>query len=109
MKITLDSPEYKQPKIHTDFKDINMDNFNLAVNSWAWDTVFQIDNLDHKIQYLCDSMLTIIDYFAPIKTFKRNRNYKCSPWITDVVKLLQKLRNKALKNTKTNNKKTSAL
>ena len=52
------------------------------------------------MEYLNSLILQLFDAHAPIKTFRRNKNYKYSPWITDNIKLLQKLRNKALQKFK---------
>ena len=81
-------------------KNINFLQFQTDLEAMPWHIVYYIDNSDEKVKFLSECILLLFNTHAPVKTFKRNRNYKYCPWITDNIRLLQKLRDKALKKFK---------
>ena len=81
-------------------KKINIDNFQRDLESLPWAGVFDVYHIDEKIKFVSDLILLLFDTHAPIKTFRKNKNYKYTPWITDNIKLMIKLRHKALKSFK---------
>jgi len=70
------------------------------LESLPWAGVFDVYHIDEKIKFVSDLILLLFDTHAPIKTFRKNKNYKYTPWITDNIKLMIKLRHKALKSFK---------
>ena len=57
------------------------------------------DNIDTKISIFHNNIIELFDFHAPIKTFTIKKN-SYAPGITDNIKLMQKLRDKALKKYK---------
>ncbi|KAF2879708.1 hypothetical protein ILUMI_26458 [Ignelater luminosus] len=60
--------------------------------------IYDIKNIDNKVQYFNDSLLNLINIDFPLKqsTFSKNPQ----PWITPNIKSMMKLRNNALKRYK---------
>lgn len=81
-------------------KNINMNQFQADLEEIGWHDMLYLQNIDQKINFLNFSILSLFDMHAPLKQFRKNKNYNYAPWITENIKLMQKLRNKALKKYK---------
>lgn len=84
--------------------NINIQIFNNDLNSIDWQLLYNMANIDDKVNYFNNRILDLFDKHAPLVIKKINKPSKYVPWITENIKLLQKLRDKALtkfKNTKT--------
>ena len=82
-------------------KNINFEMFQRDLESIPFYTIYETHDIDEKIKFLNSRLLEIFNYHAPIKNITiRKRCF--SPWITDNIKLMQKLRDKALKDFKNN-------
>lgn len=57
------------------------------------DYIYSIDDVDIKINFLTDVLLTLFDLHAPIRNIRVTK--RPAPWLTDTVRLLIDLRNKA--------------
>lgn len=68
---------------------------NLPLNNIA-----DIVSIDEKIDFLNSCILGLFEKHAPLKNFRKITNYTYAPWITENIKFLQKLRNKALQKFK---------
>lgn len=79
---------------------INFHDFQRDLEMLPWDNIMNIQNIDEKVDFFNDCMLGLIEAHAPLKQYRKKSNYNYAPWITDNIKLLQKLRNKALKRFK---------
>lgn len=76
-------------------KSINFENFQNDLESIPWHYIYDMDRIDDKVDFLNKNIIQLFDKHAPIKTLnKSHRPY--SPWITDNIKLLQRLRSNAL-------------
>lgn len=76
-------------------KHINFENFQSDLESIPWNNIYHINNIDDKIGFVTDNILQLFNTHAPMKSIKcSKRSY--APWITDNIKFMQKLRNKAL-------------
>lgn len=80
-------------------KNINYDRFQADLESWPWENIFYLPGIEEKVNFLSLSILQLFDIHAPLKICKK-RNKKYAPWLTDNVKLLQRLRNQALRRFK---------
>lgn len=74
---------------------INMVEFQSDLEKAPWQNIFSLESIDDKVSVFTETLLDIVDKHCPLRTC-RKRSKPYLPWITDNVKLLQKLRNKAL-------------
>ncbi|KAF9815861.1 hypothetical protein SFRURICE_009759 [Spodoptera frugiperda] len=82
-------------------KNINLENFKDALDTIDWRGVVSSDDVDCMVYCLTNELLCLFDTFAPRKTVRiKDRSY---PWITDNIKLMMKLRDKAYKEFRNNN------
>ncbi|KAF9803255.1 hypothetical protein SFRURICE_007101 [Spodoptera frugiperda] len=86
-----------QPRVITyrGLKSINFENFKDALEAIDWRGVVSSDDVDYMVYCLTNELLCLFDTFAPRKTVRiKDRSY---PWITDNIKFMMKLRDKAHK------------
>lgn len=87
------------------FKNFDQNMFYQELLQLPLQYLMQINDVNDKIAFLNEQLLCLFDKHAPVKTIKITN--KKTPWITDNVRLMMKLRDKAkaqyLKN-KTNGK-----
>ena len=76
-------------------KNIDLDKFNQDLQQIPFFLIYDMDNIDDKCSFFTNSILTLFDLHAPIQTVSKSK-HSFSPWITDNIKLMQKLRDKAL-------------
>lgn len=94
--INLSSPKSKAKNIYyRDFKNIDEEKLKQDAASLDWQSVFQCDNVDGKVEIFNSILLGLFDKYAPIKCIKVK--YKNNPWITDEVIILSKKRDDAWK------------
>ncbi|KAF2897831.1 hypothetical protein ILUMI_08345 [Ignelater luminosus] len=60
--------------------------------------IYDIENIDNKVQYFNDSLLNLVNIHFPLKQSIFSKNPQ--PWITPNIKLMMKLRSNALKRYK---------
>lgn len=99
-KIDLGDNETNKNKIITyrDFKCIDSNKFQDDLHSINWNIMFNKENIEEKILFFNSSVLDTLEKHAPLKTCNIYRNY--APWITPVIKKMQKLRDNALRRFK---------
>lgn len=85
---------------YRNLKNINLANFERDLEAIPWDNLYTIDDIDDKISFFNNNILQIFDVHAPLKTIRISNKTRYSPWITDNIKFMQKLRDKALKRYK---------
>ena len=85
-----------QPVIKTfrNFKNINKLDLLRDLDSLPLHFMFRISLVDEKVQFLTDQIRLLMDIHAPVKTARFSKPY--TPWLTDTVRLMIKLRNNAL-------------
>lgn len=93
LNITLQKPKPKEVT-YRDFKNLSREHFLVDLNSIYWDNIFYINNIDDKVAYLTNNILSLFDNHAPYITSRITKSY--APWLTGNVKFLMKERNKAL-------------
>lgn len=96
VKCTIKIKKEKQkPKWRTyrDFSDFNYNNFTRDLLETHWDYIFSLDNVDDMIQFWNDTVLHLFNIHAPFKTIRITK--KPAPWLTDNIKLMIKLKQKA--------------
>ena len=76
---------------------IYLQEFQIDLEQINWHAMLYLYNTDEKLFFFNDSIINLFNKHAPLKQFRKNNNYSYAPWITDNIKLMQKLRNKALK------------
>nr|CAH7755416.1 unnamed protein product [Callosobruchus chinensis] len=84
------------PRIVTfrDFKNFDQEQFTADLFSINWIDVIYIQNLDDKAKFISDNIIALFDHHAPLKTIRVTKPR--APWLTPNLKLLMKLRDKAL-------------
>nr|CAH7732385.1 unnamed protein product [Callosobruchus chinensis] len=84
------------PRIVTfrDFKNFDQERFTADLFSINWIDVIYIQNLDDKAKFISDNIIALFDHHAPLKTIRVTKPR--APWLTPNLKLLMKLRDKAL-------------
>ena len=74
-----------------DFKNINWDGFNHAVEYAPWESIIYVGNINDKVATLETYMNNILDKFAPYKTFTvKKPNH--SPWIDANIRKMMDIR-----------------
>ncbi len=98
---TLDSKVNNPPletKTIRDFSKFDINDFKHDLANVDFCPILYFDSIDKKVAYLNECILLLFDKHAPYKTF---RNKKPSlPYLTDNIKLLMSLRNKAYSKAK---------
>ena len=77
-----------------DYKNIDPERFRLDAQQLAWDSIYYENNIDRKLDILNNNILYLINKHAPLQR-KKVRKKNIAPWITDNIKLLMRLRDKA--------------
>lgn len=74
---------------------INYENFQRDLSSMPWHNIYTVNDIDEMVNLLNTYIMTVLELHAPKKTIIRKR-IKYTPWITENIILMQKLRDKAL-------------
>lgn len=83
-------PAYKTVR---DFKNFNYEIFLQDLRLIPLEIIYDINNVNEKLKFLNESLISLFNIHAPYKTFRITKKY--SPWITDNIRLLMSLRDKA--------------
>lgn len=86
------------------FKNINLDNFQNDLVTIPWDVIYELTSIDDKVEFLANNLLELFDIHAPMKTYNIKSKRSYAPWITENIKLMQNLRENALKKYKSTKK-----
>jgi exonuclease III len=85
-------------KTFRDFQNLNYDLFDMDLKGANLDYIFHCDSVNEKVVYLNNAILNVFDLHAPYVRKKVLK--KRAPWLTDNVRLLMSLRDKAKKRFK---------
>lgn len=90
--------KYKQQestiRTYRDFSKLDADMYEADLLTVPWHQIYDIENVNDKVSFLNDNLLFLIDLHAPLKTARFNK--PPSPWLTDNIRLMMSLRDKAL-------------
>lgn len=75
------------------FKNFNYENFYTDLRSIPFEMMFDMRDVSDKLNFLNENLLSLFNFHAPLRTIKITK--KPSPWITDNIRLLISLRDKA--------------
>ena len=91
MAYSLKKDKFKPYSVtQRDFKNIDFDNFDKAVELAPWENVFSVDSVNCKVTILENIMNELLDKFAPYKTFVISKP-NTTPWITpEIVEVMNK-------------------
>lgn len=84
-------PLYKTTR---DFKNINASQFYADLKSIPWQNIYQLNNIDKKVDFVNTNIITLLDIHAPFKTLRITKPY--APWMTDTIKAMMMDRDKIL-------------
>ncbi|XP_050512846.1 uncharacterized protein LOC126888543 [Diabrotica virgifera virgifera] len=74
---------------------INFEEFQRDLEGASLHNLYLINDIDEKVTFLTNTLLGIFDKHAPLRTCTNKQKPYC-PWITDNIRLMQKMRNQAL-------------
>lgn len=77
-----------------DIKNINLNKFELDASNTDWNQILTVNNLNEKVQIFNNLIIKLFDIHAPIQKIKISKN-RC-PWITANIRLMMRIRDKAL-------------
>lgn len=84
----------KIPRTYRDFKNFDHEQFLLDLQHAPLYHVVELNDIDNKVKFLNDCVLNLFNLHAPLITsVAHNKRYV--PWLTDNLKLLMSLRDKA--------------
>lgn len=86
----------QQSKVITyrDFKCFNMQSFNMDLFNVNWSNILYINNINEKVKFMTENILHLFNIHSPIKIIRVSKPR--APWLTYVLKLILKERDKAL-------------
>lgn len=86
----------KEPIFRTfrDFKNFNYSNFLDDLNTTPFWQIYEIIDIDDKVNFFSREILNLFDVHAPLKTVRITK--KKAPWLTDVIKIMMKFKDRAL-------------
>lgn len=85
---------------YRNFKDFNFENFSRDLSNINWNNIINLNNIDHKVEFLTNNITLLFDKHAPIKTIRVSK--PPAPWLTYPLRLILKERDNALKKYKMN-------
>ena len=101
MRVNMDLPVSESSNFsYRSLKNINFNEFQMDLERLPFNNILYLHDIDEKLNYFNSCILSLFNKHAPVKQFCGNKKYKYAPWITENIKLLQRLRNKALKKYK---------
>lgn len=90
-----------KPKILTsvvrtfrDYNNLNYNSLTADLHSIPWNNLYDLETIDDKVTFLNENLIILQDKHIPAVTRRFKKQF--NPWMTDNIKLLISLRNKAL-------------
>lgn len=106
LSLECDQLETGKPKFFRNYNNINYEDFNNDATSLHWNTIYEISDINLKVEKLNENIIYLFDKHAPLMQFSGNK--RNPPYITYTIKQMIKLKHKAhkkyLKNKNANNK-----
>jgi hypothetical protein len=90
----------KQVRYKRKLGDISLERFTKDLAFISWHSVYSASDVDAKIEIFNTLLMLLFELHAPVTKIVCRDTPK--PWITDIIKLMMKLRDKALVNTHRN-------
>lgn len=94
---TLSIPKLKSEPYYQEIRNlkfIDTNHLNELLSITPFENIFNIEDINDKVDYFNNLMITLYDTIAPLKKIKIKR--RNPPWLTANVKFMIKLRNNAL-------------
>lgn len=83
---------------YRDLSTVDNEEFQYDLRIANWNIMYNMDNVDDKVLFLNENILKTLEKHSPLKTVTLNKKY--APWITPAIKIMQRLRDNALKRFK---------
>ena len=77
------------------YKSSCLDHFQNDLSKLDWQTLAALPNIDSKVEYFSEGLISVCDVHAPVYSFVPKKDY--FPWVTSNIKNLIAERNKAWK------------
>nr|CAI5829044.1 unnamed protein product [Callosobruchus analis] len=78
----------------SNFKALNYDQFKSDLRSIPWKNIYDLSDVDSKVDFIVNNITTLLDLHVPMKTYRITKQY--APWLNTAVKELMLLRDQAL-------------
>ncbi|XP_031359025.1 uncharacterized protein LOC116182622, partial [Photinus pyralis] len=85
-------------RTYRDFKHFYYQLFDRDLRAVNWNTIYNLPSIDDKVEFLTVNIIHLLDVHAPVKTSKFIKPF--APWLTDTLRIMMSLRNKALQRFK---------
>lgn len=80
--------------MYRDFSEFDVDAFCVHLNQINWDYIYSLTDINQMVHFVSSNILTLFDLHAPLK---KVRIFKSpAPWMAENLKLMIKLKCKAL-------------
>jgi len=83
---------------YRNINNVNIELFNEHLRSIPWEVIFDIEDINEKMEFLNTNILQLFDFHAPVIT--RSASKPRALWMTDSIELMQRTRDKARKKYK---------
>ena len=92
MSYDIKKPKFTPVRVTArDFKHFNMDAFLAAADEAHFENVYFVDTVDDKVTVLENTIHTLLDQFAPYKTFTITKS-NSTPWLTGEIRKVMHVR-----------------
>ena len=85
---------HRSPKTLKSFKKFEYDSFSRDAEAIDWNRIYSLPNLDLKVNYFNETLISLFDSHAPYITVKQ-QSRKPSPWFTPFLQTLKRLKQRA--------------
>lgn len=81
-------------RTYRNFKNFHYDTFPSHLKSIPWNNIYLLNNINDKVAFLNQNVTILLDIYAPFVTAKFTK--PASPWLTNTLKCMIKIKNSAL-------------
>lgn len=90
------------PGVFRDFAALDLDHFYNDLAGIPFHSIYYMNDINDKINCFNNYLSVLMDKHVPLKTIRRSVSRPVSPWLTDTLRFMIDLRNKALKKFRRN-------
>lgn len=87
---------------YRNFKNFDFTQFEYDLRSLPWNNIYDLNNIDDKVTFITDNLEALLNLHAPLCTSRITK--QPAPWLTDTLKQMMRLRDRALSHYKTTKK-----
>ena len=91
-KVVMEGPKFVRKRCYKHFNEVN---FIKEVKNIKWWPVYSCDNVDRAVGLFTESLTSILDSMAPVRTIQVRRRY--AAWLSEGTKSLMSARDEAMR------------